>query len=157
MNSGLYSFALVMHLMGGFLFIAGMVLAGVGFEAGRRRSQPGEVALLLWLARIGVLMLVAGTLLVLGFGLWLVHLGGWGYGTGWVSASLGLFFVALALGEVGGRPLKRARLTAAELAQRGEPLSDEVRELLGDRKLLVANYISLALMIAIIVLMVVKP
>lgn len=157
MSTNTYDFALVLHLLGAFLFIAGMVLAGVGFEAARRRRVPSEIVLLLSLARLGVLMIVLATLLILAFGLWLVHLGHWGYGTGWVSTSITLFVIALVLGEVGGRPLKHARLSAAASAERGEPVSDEVIELLNDRKLLIANYVSLALMIVIIVLMAVKP
>lgn len=157
MSTSTYNFALVMHLLGAFMFIAGMVLAGTGFEVARRRRAASEVALLLWVARVGVLMVIFATLLILAFGLWLVHLGDWGYGTGWVSTSITLFVVALLLGEVGGRPLKHARLTAAALGERGEPVSDEVLGILNDRKLLVANYVSLVLMITIIVLMAVKP
>jgi hypothetical protein len=50
----------------------------VAFESARRRVSPAEIALLLGLARIGALLVVGGTLVVLAFGLWLVHLGDWG-------------------------------------------------------------------------------
>ena len=75
--------ALFFHIVGALLFVAGIVLAGAAFEAARRREQPAEIVLLLGLARIGVLLVAVGGLLLGVFGLWLVHLGHFGYGSGW--------------------------------------------------------------------------
>ena len=80
MDSGTYNVALVVHLLGALTFVAGIVLAGAAFEAARHRERPAEIALLLGLARIGVLLVAVGTLVLAVFGLWLVHLGNWGYG-----------------------------------------------------------------------------
>lgn len=157
MDSGTYDAALVLHLLGALLFFAGIVVAGVGFEAARRRTEPAEIALLLGTTRIGVLLVAAGTVLLAAFGLWMVHLGSWGFGSAWVSASMALFVVALAIGGHGGQRPKRARRLAGELARQGAPISDELRALLGDPVSLAENYLSLALIVAIVVLMVVKP
>jgi hypothetical protein len=81
MDSTTYNVALCFHLLGALLFVAGIVLAGAAFEAARRRQQPAEIALLLSMTRIGVLVVAVGALLLAAFGLWLVHLGNWGYGT----------------------------------------------------------------------------
>ena len=75
----------------------------MAFESAGRREAAGEVAALLGLARIGALLVVAGTVLVVAFGLWLVHLGDWGYGAGWVDAAIALLVVALVLGAAGGQ------------------------------------------------------
>ena len=128
------------------MFVAGIVLAGVGFEVARRRERPGDVALLLGLTRIGVLLVAVGGLLLPVFGLWMVHLGHWGYGSAWIVWALGLYIVALVLGGLGGRRPKQARKLAARLAA----------ELLDDRVSLAANYVSLAIVIGILVLMVFK-
>lgn len=157
MDSATYDVALVLHLLGALTFVAGIVLAGAAFEAARRRGRPADIALLLSLTRFGVLLVAIGTLLVAAFGLWLVHLGHWGYGSGWVDASIGMFVAALALGGIGGQRPKQARRLAAELAQRNEPVSGELRTLLDDRVSLIANYGSLTLILAIVVFMVVKP
>jgi uncharacterized membrane protein len=149
--------ALFCHLLGAFLFVSGTVVAGVAFEAGRRRGTPGEIALLLGLARVGAALVGVGMLAVLVFGLWLVQLGHWGYGSGWIDAAIGLFVAAAALGAYGGRAPKRARQLAARLAAAGQPVTDELRGLLADRPALLANYASALLMIAILVLMVWKP
>jgi uncharacterized membrane protein len=92
------------------------VVAGVAFEVARRGERPQEIALLFGLTRIGVLLVALGALLVLVFGLWLVHLDGCGIGTGWIPlGSLGLYVVAwlsagwAAVGR-GGRGFSSRRL-----------------------------------------------
>jgi uncharacterized membrane protein len=149
--------ALFGHLLGAFLFVSGSVVAGVAFEAGRRRDTPGEIALLLGLARAGAALVGIGMLAVLAFGLWLVHLGGWGYGAGWVDAAIILFVLAAVLGGFGGQTPKRARQLAARLAADGRPVTDELRSLISDRKALLLNYGSALLVLAVLVLMVWKP
>lgn len=157
MDSTTYDVALAVHLLGAFTFVAGIVLAGVAFEAARRRRVPGEVALLLSMTRIGVLLVALGTLLIAAFGFWLVHLGSWGYGSGWVDLSIGLYLAALLLGGVGGQRPKQARRLASELAERGAAVTDELRGLLDDPVSLAANYGSLVLVLAVVVIMVFKP
>jgi uncharacterized membrane protein len=153
----MYNLALFLHLLGAFSFVAGTIVAGVAFETARRKTTPAEIALLLGLSRIGVLLVGLGALLVLGFGLWLVHLGDWGYGAGWVDAALGLLAAVVLLGTVGGQRPKRARKLASRLAAEGEPVSPDLRALLDHRPTLAANYLSALLLLAIIALMVFKP
>ncbi len=149
--------ALFLHLLGVLLFVAGIVLAGVAFEAARRREQPAEIALLLGLTRIGVLFVAVGGLLLLGFGLWLVELEGFGYGARWIQAAIALFAVALVLGGLGGRRPKQARMLATRLAADAAPANAELRALLDDRLSLAANYASAAVVLAILALMIFKP
>jgi uncharacterized membrane protein len=146
------NWALVFHLLGAFLLFAGATVAAVAFEAARRSRSTAEIALLLGLTRIGVVLLGLGSVLVLAFGLWLVQLEHVGYGAGWVDAAIGLFVLMMALGGLGGRAPKRARLLA-EAGRNG----DELRRLLDDRAALAFNYVSAALAVAIVVLMVFKP
>lgn len=157
MDSRIYDLALVGHLLGALLFVSGIVLAAVAFEAARRRRQPGEIALLLSLTRIGVLLVVVGTLLLAVLGLWLVHLGNWGYGSAWVGGSIALFLGALGLGGLGGQRPKRARHLATRLAEEGGAITSALRAMLDDRVSRGANYGSLVLVLAIVVLMVFKP
>jgi uncharacterized membrane protein len=152
----MHDLSLLFHLVGAFVLVAGITVAGVAFEAARRRQAPREVALLLALTRVGVLLVAVGTLLALGFGLLLVHLDGVGYGTGWVDASIALFLTALVLGAAGGRRPKQARKLA--VAESGHAQSSaQLRALLDDPLARGLNYLSLALIVAIVVLMVTKP
>lgn len=150
-------YALFFHLLGAFLLVGGVIVAGVAFEAARRQYRPEAIALLLGLTRIGVLLVAAGVLLVLPFGLWLVDLEGIGYGTGWIDAALALLVVVAVVGAVGGQRPKRARRLASRLAEEGEDETAELRALLDDRAALALNYVSAALVVAIVVLMVFKP
>jgi len=147
---------LFFHLVGALLFVTGIVVAGVAFEAARRRDAPAEIALLLGVARAGVPLVVVGGLLLPAFGLWLVHLGRFGYGSMWVDASIVLYAVALTLGGLGGRRPKRARQLASRLAADAVPRSDELRALLDDPAARTANYGSLAVVVVILALMVFK-
>lgn len=149
--------ALFLHLIGVLVFVAGIVVAGIAFESARGRDRPADIALLLGLSRIGAVLVMAGALLVLGFGLWLVHLKDFSYGSGWVSASITLLVLALILGGLGGQRLRQARLLAAELAARDQPASQELRSLMSDRASLAANYAAAVLVLVILALMVFKP
>ena len=153
----MYNVALFLHLLGALLFAAGVVLAGAAFESARTRSEPAEIALLLGLTRLGVVSVAIGGLLVGVCGLWLVHLGHWGYGTGWVSAAIALFVIARALGGLGGQRPKQARRLAVRLAAERGPVDDELRALLDDPLSRAANYVSALIVLAILALMVFKP
>lgn len=149
--------ALFFHILGVLLFVSGIVVAGVAFESARRRAQPAEISLLLGLSRIGVVLVAVGGVILLGFGLWLVDLEGFDFGEGWVSAALALFVVSLVLGAAAGQRPKQARRLATKLTEEGRPVSPELRVLLDDPRSLAANYLSAAIVIAILVLMVFKP
>jgi uncharacterized membrane protein len=153
-----HDWAIFFHLLGALLLVAGVTVAGVAFEAARRRSRPDQVAVLLGLTRVGVMLVVLGSVLVLAFGLWLVDLeDDIDFGTGWLSAALTLFVVVLVAGALGGQRPKRARKLAERLAQDGAPETPELRALLDDRLALALNYLSAALIVVILVLMVFKP
>lgn len=153
----LYDLALSCHLLGAFSLVSGTVVAGVGFETARRRANCAEIALLLGLARIGAVLVAGGTVVAAGFGLWLVDLGQWGYGTAWVDAAIGLLALVAVVGAIGGQRPKQARKLAVRLAEQDLPPSTELSSLLRNRLAIALNYAAAAMLVAIIVLMVVKP
>ena len=151
-----YEIGLVVHLLGVLLLFGGALVAGVIFEAARRRSRPSEVALLLGATRVGAVLVAAGALLTLGGGLWLADEVDQ-LGEAWLQLSLVLFVLALVLGALGGQRPKQARRLARRLAENGDAMSSELRRLLDDRLSLAANYVSSALVLVILVLMVWQP
>jgi uncharacterized membrane protein len=151
-----YELGLLVHLLGVLVFFGGVLVAGVVFEYARRRRHPSEVAVLLGAARIGAALVVSGAVLLLGAGLWLAHRIDQ-LGEPWLLASLGLFLAALVLGGLGGRRPKQARRLAARLGEERADESAELARLLGDRLSLVANYLSTALVLVVLVLMVWQP
>jgi hypothetical protein len=113
--------------------------------------------MILRFARLGAFFVVAGTVFAVGFGLWLVDLGNWGYGTPWVDTAIGLVAAVAVLGTLGGQRPKAARKLAAGLAERHQPPTSQLRALLDDRSALALNYLSGILLLAIVAVMVFKP
>jgi hypothetical protein len=148
---------LFFHLAGAFAFFAGGAVAGVLQHAAIRRNRPSEIVVLLRVARSGVVLVVIGALLTLGFGLALAEHEGFGLSVAWTQAALGLLLAAMALGAYGGRTARHARYLAEQLAADGDRPSAELRSLLAARGPLLASYLSTAFLVVIVVLMVWKP
>lgn len=151
-----YEAALFLHLVGMVLFFSGAAVAAIALAAARRRSRAGEIALLLRLTRRGVLLVAVGSVLLLGFGLWLVELTRWSLADAWLGWALGLFLAAAVLGGLGGRRPKRARLLAERLPPE-EDAPDELRGLLRDPISDLLNWGAAAAALAVLALMVWKP
>jgi uncharacterized membrane protein len=86
-----------------------------------------------------------------------VHLAGFKYSAGWINWAFILYIVAMALGGIGSRRPKEARLLATRLAAEGAPVTDELHSLLDDRASRVENYGSGLAVLVIFGLMVFKP
>jgi uncharacterized membrane protein len=156
-----YEVALLFHLVAVIGFFSGVAVAAAAQLGAVRRQRPGEIAAVLGLARTGVLVVGVATLLVLATGLWLIEETGHSLGDGWLSLSLLLLVVAGALGAVGGRKPKQARKLAERQAAAGRgdslPPDPAIRTLLLDPVSLLANLLSAAAAVAILVLMVWRP
>ena len=111
-----YDWALLLHLTAVICFFSGMAIATAAQLGAWCRERSGDVAAVLSLARIGVLVVAVGLVLVLASGLWLVDETRRSLGDGWIATSLLLLLVSLLLGAVGGRKAKLARRLAESQA-----------------------------------------
>jgi hypothetical protein len=152
-----YHWLLFFHLLGAFCLIAGAAVAGTLQVAAMRRERPSEILLLLRLTRVGVLLVVFGALLTLGFGLVLASHLGYGVTPAWIRAALGLWAASVALGAAGGRTARHARYLAQRLAAAGDEPSQELRSLVANRPALWLNTLSSISVVAVLVLMVWRP
>lgn len=152
-----YEATLLVHLLGVLSFFAGIVLAGVAFEAARRRDAPVEIAAILSLARYGAMFVGSGAIVILAAGFRLKSIGHWSLDGGWLLWSLVLFVAATFLGTFGGRTPRLAREHAQRLAADGAPMDDELRRLLDEPASRAMNALSFVAVLAILVLMVAKP
>jgi len=152
-----FQIALLLHLFGAVLFAAGLVVAGVSFLTARGRSSAREIAAVLALARTGVLIAGAGSVILLGFALWLVHLGGFSYSETWISAALALFIAAGVTGGIAGQAPKKARRLAGRLALETDQRTPELDRLLGNPASLALNAAAALMVGAILLLMVWRP
>jgi uncharacterized membrane protein len=148
-----------MHLLGFAFLFSGMSIAGVAHAAARRRELPSQIALLLGLTRAGVLFVVAGSLMVLIGGFWLIEESNGFYSLrdGWIGVSLLLLLGSFVLGGIGGQQPKRARLRAEELAREHDVPSEELRKMLDEPLALWLNYAAAAAIFVAFVLMIWKP
>jgi Predicted integral membrane protein (DUF2269) len=148
---------LFFHLLGAVGFFAGAAVAGTLQLAAIRRERPSEVYALLRLAPVGAAVVGVGALLTLGFGIALAEHGGFGFSPAWIQAALGLWIASMALGGYGGRTARHARHLAARLAAENDAPSAELKALLAAPIPLAASYVSGAMLLAILALMVWKP
>jgi uncharacterized membrane protein len=152
-----YDWLLFLHVTGAFLLIGGTVMGGVLNIAALRRERPSEIALLLGLTRWAVVAISAGVLLTLVFGLWLVDVRDYSFGSFWVIAALVLWVLANALGGAGGRREKEKRLLAERLATEGDVPSPELRDRVRDPIALALSYSSGLAVLLLLVDMIWKP
>jgi uncharacterized membrane protein len=152
-----YHLLLFFHLVGAFCFFAGGAVAATLQVGALRRRRPSEILTLLRLTKVGVLLVLAGAVLTLVFGIALAHRLGYGLTPAWVQAALGLWLASMALGAAGGRTARQARYRAEELAAAGDEPDEELRALVAHRPSLLLSWLSGLLLVAILVLMVWRP
>jgi hypothetical protein len=153
-----YDWLLFLHVTGALLLTGGTVAAGALNIAAQIRRRPSEIALLLSMIRFAVMTLLAGALLTLVFGLWLVSEAPYDYsfGQAWVIAAIIVFLIGMALGELGGRKDRKNRKLAERLAAEGDVPSPELKA----RLRAPATFISWAaglMPLVVLVLMIWKP
>ena len=152
-----YDWLLFLHMTGAFLVVGGAVMAGVFNLAALRSERPSEIVLLFRFARLAVGAIGVGMVLTLGFGLWLVHHVGYGWGQTWIVLALVLWVLSNALSGIGGKREKQMRELAESLAAEGDVASPQLSARLRDPVWLTLNWGSGIVVIAILALMIWKP
>ena len=152
-----YQWLIFLHVAGAFMVLGGATMAGILNFSALRRERPSEIVTLFRLTRFAVTSITVGMVVALGFGLWLVSDADFGWGETWIVLALILWFVANALGGIGGRRDKRTRELAERLAAEGDMPSPELRARLRDPISLALSYGSGLVVIVILALMIWKP
>ena len=124
---------LALHVTGAFFLLGGVMVATILSVLGHRAERPSELAAFMGLARFAVVFIIAGQLLLLVFGLWLVHEFHFSFGSFWIWASLVLFVAAGVVGKKGGDREGETRALALELAAKDDVTTDELRAKVNDR------------------------
>jgi uncharacterized membrane protein len=148
---------LALHILFAVLFLGASAVAGVLHFGAMRRERPSDVAGLLRRVRLTVPFVGVGALGTLGVGLALVHRQGYSFSDGWIVAALVLWVAAVALGTPSGTMLRHTRELAERLAADGDRPSEELHRAVANPVALALNYASFACLLAILVLMILKP
>jgi hypothetical protein len=152
-----YHWLLFFHLLGAVLFFSGAAVAGTLQLGAMRREKPSEILTLLRLTRVGVLIVVLGAFMTLGFGMALASHLGYGFTPAWIQAAFGLWVASIVLGAIGGRTAREARYRAEELAASGDLPDEGLSALVAHRPSLILSWLSGLLLVVILVLMVWRP
>ncbi|MDQ3778566.1 MAG: DUF2269 family protein [Actinomycetota bacterium] len=155
-----YDWLLFLHVASAFALVAALVVFWVIAVAGRNVDRPAESLRYFRIAKPANVLVIAGTVGTLVFGIWLaIHQDGYGVFDGWVVAALVLWAIAAVTGQRGGVAYGKAAKLAARLDSEGrttEP-SAELRTLLTDRRAMVLNIVSSVAVLLILIDMIYKP
>ena len=148
---------LALHVTGAFFLLGGAMFATILSILGQRAQRPSELAAFMGVARFAVVFILAGEMMLLVFGLWLVHEFHFSFGSFWIWASLVLFVVSGVAGKKGGDREGGTRALALELAAKDDVTTDELRAKVNDRVTLALSGGAGILALVILALMVWKP
>jgi hypothetical protein len=153
-TSLLYQLALFLHIIGGFGLIAAITVEAVGLRGLRRAAHRNDAMVWLSISRGIVMRLAPASLgLILVTGLYMVATA-WGP-RGWILVALASLLLLGVIGAL-GTGLRMARIGPAVGRAQG-PLSDELRRTIRDPILLMSLRVRLAMVLAVVFLMTVKP
>jgi hypothetical protein len=156
---GLDDWLLALHLLSAFALVAAMTLFWVAVVAIRRTDLPEQVAAAARLLPVGNVVVIAGTVGVIVFGVWLaIALDGIRVWDGWVIAAIVLWAIAAETGRRSGAEFSPCVERANELAAAGRTGPDpQLAELGRTSRGLLFHSISTAAVLVILVDMIWKP
>jgi uncharacterized membrane protein len=154
-----YDFILFVHVLAAFAVIAALVIFWCMIVATMRTSQPSAILAYLRVARPATVLIIAGAVGTLIFGIWLaIYLDGYELWDGWILASLVLWAISNEVGRRGGQRYERAAELAGRLTAEGrdEP-SPELTAIIRERPGLTMDIVSTIGFLVILMLMFFKP
>ena len=156
----LYDWLLFFHVATAFALVAALVVYWVIAIAGRNVDRPVDSLRYFRVARPANVLVIAGTVGTLIFGVWLaIQVDGYSPWDGWILAAYVLWALAAFTGQRGGQTYAQAQKLAERLAaegRAGEP-SPELRALLQNRRAMWLNIVSSAAVFVLLVDMIYKP
>jgi uncharacterized membrane protein len=154
-----YDWLLFLHVFSAFALVASLVLYSVLIVSLWGRDVPSEAVRLFRLQRVGDVLVAAGSIGVLIFGIWLaIDVKAYHPWDGWIIAALVLWFVMGALGSRTGKAYNAARDRARGLVKDGSDApSPELRALLQDRRALWLHVAGMVTVLVLLLDMIWKP
>ena len=156
----LYDWLLFLHVAAAFALVAALVVYWVIALAGRNVERPRESLRYFRIAKPANVLVIAGTVGTLVFGIWLaIQVDGYRVWDGWILGAIVLWAIAAFTGQRGGQAYAQAQKLASRLEGEGradEP-SGELRTLLQDRRAMWLNIVSSLAVLLILVDMIYKP
>ena len=155
----LYDWLLFLHVLSAFALVAGEVLFSALTLALRNRDLPGEVAALFRTARAGDVLVGAGAVGTLVFGIWLaIDVDGYELWDPWIIGALVLWALFVETGRRTGKEYYKARDRANALVAEGRlEARAELRTMLRTPLGLWLQVASVVLVLLLLLDMIYKP
>ena len=156
----LYDWLLFLHILTAFALVSALVVFWIIGVVARNVDRPAESLRYFRVAQPANVLMIAGTIGTLVFGIWLaIERDEYKVWDGWIIAALVLWVVASATGQRGGRPYMEAKKLAERLAAegRGEEPSPELHAKLTDRNGMILNVVSSLAVALLLIDMIYKP
>ena len=156
----LYDWLLFLHVAAAFALVAALVVYWVIAIAARNVDRPSESLRYFRVAKPANVLVIAGTVGTLVFGVWLaIDAEAYKLWDGWILAAFALWALSAVTGQRGGVAYANAAKLAGRLAGegRGDDQSEELRALLQDRRAMWLNIVSSLAVLVLLVDMIYKP
>ena len=155
---GWYDWLLFIHVAGAFALVAAMVVYWALVVESWRDDPADQGPLAAALMRPAAVLVAAGLLLTLVFGIWLaIYLDGYELWDGWILGTLVLWAIAAETGRRTGKAYAAVRDRARELAADGDAPSPELRAMFRTRTGLLFQTVTTIALVAALALMIWKP
>ena len=156
----LYDWLLFLHVAAAFALVAALVVYWVIAIAARNVDRPSESLRYFRVAKPANVLVIAGTVGTLVFGVWLaIDAEAYRLWDGWILAAFVLWALSAVTGQRGGVAYANAAKLAGRLdgEGRGDERSEELRALLKDRRAMWLNILSSLAVLLLLVDMIYKP
>jgi uncharacterized membrane protein len=149
---------LALHLLSAFALIGALVIFWIMIVALWNTDSTTRVASLMTVSRVGTVMIAAGSIGTIVFGIWLaISLDAFQVWDGWVIAAIVLWAIAAEVGRRAGEGYGEAGLEAGKLAEAGTPTSPLVTETFGASRAFWFHAASSVLFVLVLIDMIWKP
>jgi uncharacterized membrane protein len=156
----LYDWLLFLHVAAAFALVAALVVFWIVAVTARNVDRPNDSLRNFRLAKPANVLVIAGTVGTLIFGVWLsIEVDGYELWDGWILAAFVLWALSAVTGQQGGKTYANAAKLAERLAAegRGEEPNAELRALLQDRRAMWLSIVSSLAVLVLLVDMIYKP
>ena len=118
---------LFLHVLGAFALMGAITLVSIVVVATWRAQRPSDIVELAVITRVGGLLVMAGTLMTIVFGVWLaIDLDQYHLWDGWVIAAIVLWAIGSETGRRSADTYRRIGAEAARLTQAGDGARPEL-------------------------------
>lgn len=154
----LYDWLLFLHVLGAFALVGALTLFSIVIVATWRAERPSDIAAFIGMTRVGGLLVGAGTLMTIVFGVWLaIEVDQYRVWDGWVIAAIVLWAIGAETGRRAADAYVKIGAEAARLTLSDDSPRPELRAKVRSGQAVGMQLASTAAVVVILVDMIWKP